>query len=90
MGKSPRAEGCSKCEREQARQTSDVSLGSSQDRSGSTCKVGEGQAGEESCLTQTRARSFSEIQSLSTAIHGDSFLLPTAGLAPHGKLQRIP
>ena len=36
------AEGCSNCEGSKARQTKDVSIGSSQDRSGATGKVGQG------------------------------------------------
>ena len=55
MGKSQPAEGCSNRE---ARQTNDVSIGSSQDRSGSTGEVGEGQAGEESGLKQRKAVRF--------------------------------
>jgi len=50
MGKSQRAaEGRSNCET----QTNCVRVGSSQDCGGATGEVGEGQAGEESGLTQT-------------------------------------
>jgi hypothetical protein len=53
------AEGCSNCTSSDARQANDASIGSSQDRSGSTSKVGEGQSGATKRLRRVASASLS-------------------------------